>query len=399
MTPGPGARDLPSHPAPDVAAATHGRSGKSLRILWIAGSRIVGGAERVTLQVAGLLAERGHQVRAIYPLGSALESALRAIAVPATAGRLGGSLNIRAIGTIARARAAELPDIALVTTADEWVWSCLARRRPTSTRLVLVRHMALPLPRKVTWLANRRAAAVIAVSASVRASLSGPWGIAPARLHTIPNPVRLPIRDSVPTAAARRAARVALGLPETGRWIGFFGGAEPRKGLADLLQAAVKIRAAGIDCNLIACGRGLGSATAPDPVRCGAPDGWQSALHILGEIDDVATALTACDAVAMPTHSTLSEGLPLVVLEALASGTPVVAYATGGAREALADDTGMLARPDDPDDLARLLTQLLAESGLAEQIATRGLERARSHYAPELAADRYESLFRDLCDA
>jgi glycosyltransferase involved in cell wall biosynthesis len=396
MTPVPGTRDLPSNPAPDVAAATHSRSGKRLRILWIAGSRIVGGAERVTLQVVALLAERGHQVRAIYPFSSALESALRATAIPAAAGRLGGSLNVRAIGTVTRALAAESPDIALVTTADEWVWSCLARRA-APTRLVLVRHMALPLPRKVTWLAQRRADAVIAVSESVRVSLSGSWRIAPTRLHMIPNPVRLPIRDTVPTAAVRRAARVALGLRETGRWIGFFGGAEPRKGLADLLQAAVKIRAAGIDCNLLACGLGLNDPAATDPVRLGAPDGLQSAVHVLGEIDDVATALTACDAVAMPTHSTLSEGMPLVVLEALASGTPVVAYATGGAREALAEGAGLLAQPDNPRDLARLLTQLLAEPDLAGQIAARGLESARSNYAPALAADRYEELFRGLC--
>ncbi len=78
----------------------------------------------------------------------------------------------------------------------------------------------------------------------------------------------------------------------------------------------------------------------------------------------------------MPTHSTLSEGMPLIVLEALACGTPVVAYATGGASEALADGAGLLARPDDPIDLARLLAQLLTESGVANEVATRGLARA-----------------------
>jgi glycosyltransferase involved in cell wall biosynthesis len=369
---------------------------KRLKILWIAGSRIVGGAERVTLQIAGLLAQRGHQVYAIYPFGSALEAALRATGIPAEAGRLGGSLNVRAILTIERAILTRPPDIALVTTADEWVWSCLARRRPAQTRLVLVRHMALPLPRKVTWLANRRANAVIAVSEAVRASLSGRFGIAPSRLHTIPNPVRFPIRDSVPPEAVRREARAALGLPASGRWIGFFGGAEPRKGIADILQATAKVRAEGIDCNLIVCGRGLSAADTPRLTELTMQYGLQSVVHNLGEISEVATALLASDAIAMPTHSTLSEGMPLIVLEALACGTPVVAYATGGASEALGDDAGMLARPDDPLDLARLLTQLLTDSGVANEVATRGLARARSEYAPALATARYEELFLEL---
>lgn len=56
----------------------------------------------------------------------------------------------------------------------------------------------------------------------------------------------------------------------------------------------------------------------------------------------------------------------------------------------------MVARPDDPIALARLLTQLLTESSIADEVATRGLERARSEYAPALAADRYESLFLNL---
>ena len=368
--------------------------GKPLRILWIAGSRIVGGAERVTLQVASLLAQRGHQVCAIYPFDSALEPALRTAGIPAEAGCLGGSLNVRAIRTIRRAIASQRPAIALVTTADEWVWSCLARRG--SARLVLVRHMALPLPRKVTWLANRRADAVIAVSEAVRASLSGRFGVAPSRLHTIPNPVRFPLRDSIPPEAVRREARAALGLPGTGHWIGFFGGAEPRKGLADILQATAKIRAEGIDCHLMVCGRGLGVPEAPRLAELIAQYGLQTAVHNRGEITDVATAILASDAIAMPTHSTLSEGMPLIVLEALASGTPVVAYATGGACEALADDAGLLARPDDPADLARLLTRLLVEPVVAAEIAMRGLARARSHYAPALAADRYESLFFNL---
>lgn len=369
--------------------------GASLKILWIAGSRIVGGAERVTLQIAGLLAARGHRMSALYPFGSALESALRANGIPAAAARIGGALNVRAIGAITRAIAAQLPDIALVTTSDEWVWASLARRDPAQTRLILVRHMALPLPAKVRWLANRRADAIIAVSETVRASLSPDrFGIAPARLHTIPNPVRIAIREEPPARAARLQARSTLGLAGGARLVGFFGGAEPRKGIADILQAIARIRSEGLDCHLMLCGRGLAGDATPRIEGLIAQHGIRDAVHRLGEVSDIATAILACDAVAMPTHANLSEGMPLIVLEAIASGTPVAAYDIGGAREALADDAGLLARPDDPVDLARQLARLLTEPDLADTVAARGLARAHERYTPELAADRYEGVMR-----
>jgi glycosyltransferase involved in cell wall biosynthesis len=367
---------------------------RGLSILWIAGTRVVGGAERVTLQLIDLLVARGHRVSALHPSGSPLGAVLQKVGIPASAGRLGGSLDARAIWTITRALSDLKPDIALITTADEWVWGALAHR-PSNTRLILVRHMALALPRNVTWLANRRADAVVAVSEAVRGRLIDRWGIASAKLKTIPNPVRLPIRSSLPTSDDRRAARNALNLRASGCWLGFFGGADPQKGVGDLLLAAARLHERGIDIDLLLAGRGFDHhAPLPLPDHLTYPNADR--IHLLGQIDDMATALTACDAIAMPTRSSLSEGLPLVVLEAMACGTPVVAYATGGAREALADDPHLLARPDDPDDLARLLGKLLTDETAAQTVAARGLDRARNEYAPELAADRYESLFLRL---
>ncbi|MDX2171405.1 MAG: glycosyltransferase, partial [Deltaproteobacteria bacterium] len=183
-----------------------------MTILWICGARVAGGAEQTMAQLAGLLRQRGHALTVAAPPGSRLLTlpALRDLTVQAAP--LGGSLNLRAALATARLLAARRPDIALVTTADEWVWSCLAPR-PRRTRLVLVRHMALPLPRRVQWLAARRADAVVAVSEAVRDSLAA---VPAARLHVIHNPGRFPPRTAPPSRAARAAARAALGLPASG---------------------------------------------------------------------------------------------------------------------------------------------------------------------------------------
>src|SRR5713226_3679071 len=104
--------------------------------------------------------------------------------------------------------------------------------------------------------------------------------------------------------------------------------------------------------------------------------------------------MVAADVVAVPTHSSLKEGLPLTPLEAMACGTPVVGYATGGTPEAIGPDgdAGLLADPDDPRSLAARLLEVLSNPELAQRLAVGGLRRVRQHFTPELAADRYEAL-------
>jgi glycosyltransferase involved in cell wall biosynthesis len=368
-----------------------------MNVLWICGSRVVGGAERATLQIAELLAARGHAIRVACPPQSRLWPLLadhRFAALPAP---LGGAMNLRAFAAIGRLLGAAAPDIALATTADEWVWTCLARRRTPPTRLVLVRHMALPLSRRVVWLAARRADAVIAVSRAVRDSLCGRATIPPGRLHVVYNPVRFAPRHSVPTAEDRVRARQALGLSPHGRWVGFFGGLDPNKGIADVAHAVRAADAALGPTQLLLCGRAAADA-APSSDAVARHLDLAGRLHYLGETDRIEEALTAVDAVVMATHRRLSEALPATLIEAMACGTPVAAYATGGMREVIGTDgrAGRLASADDPADLARVLAEVLRDPAGATRMAHDALIRVRELFDPEQAADRYEQLFSDL---
>jgi len=369
-----------------------------MKILWICGSRIVGGAERVTMQILGLLRQRAHRVAAICPHGSDLVRALAAAGISASPTNLGGSLNVFALGSIRRALRRERPDIAMVTTPDEWVWSSLVPRRSLGTSLVLVRHMALRLPATVRWLANLRADAIVAVSEAARSNLISSAGIRRDRVHVISNPVRFAVRGSVPTRDERSQARASLGLRPDGRLIGFFGGMEKKKGIDDVLRAARRIGEEMGECNVLVCGRDVKDVGARDGERAAAYH-LNGCVHYLGEIEEVERALTACDAIAVATHSTLSEGLSLVSLEAMACGIPVAAYATGGVIEAIGEEgtAGLLAAPDDPDDLARRLMKLLGDPEGAARVAGQALVRARLRFDAQAAVDKYESLFSSLC--
>ena len=114
-------------------------------------------------------------------------------------------------------------------------------------------------------------------------------------------------------------------------------------------------------------------------------------IHFLGMRQDVPRLLSVLDAFVLPS---LSEGLSLALLEAMASGKPVVATLVGGNPEVIEHGrTGFLAQPKDARDLAANLVKLLSDPGMMQQFARQGAERVRQHFSMGQMVDRY----RDLC--
>jgi glycosyltransferase involved in cell wall biosynthesis len=369
-----------------------------MKILWVCGAPIVGGAERVTIQILRLLDSRGHQIAGLLRTRSPVIGAVGAFADPICLARFGGPLDALAIASVVSAVRGFRPDIVFATTPDEWVWSCLVPRAMMNAPLVLARHMALRLAPGVRWLADRRADAVVAVSEAVKANLQGRAGIRPELTHVILNPVRFPIRADIPSDETRIALRRSLDLPTDGRWLGFFGGNDPQKGIGDVVSVAAQLRNHGVPVNLLVCGRT--EARYGRTIEYWAKSaGLESAVFNRGEVTDVERMMGAVDAVVLATHQSLKEGLPLTAIEAMACGTPVVGYASGGIVEAMGEreEGGLLAKPDDPTDLLRAISRVLEDSEFAENLAHEALTRARALFDPARAADQYEQLFSSLC--
>ena len=368
-----------------------------MKIVWISGSRIVGGAEHATLLLATELRGRGHVVEALLRGRSDLPVAVERAGFAVRRAAIGGSLNLLALPAVRRALAGPA-DVALVTTVDEWVWACLAHSRRFRTRLVLVRHMALALPRIVTRLAARKADAVVAVSPASRDALLATGDLRAEQIHTIGNPVRFPPRASLPSEEERRLARERRELRGAGRWIGFFGGLGTAKGIDDLLRAVARVGREVGETHLVVCGReGYGQRRREVLARAGDL-GIARRLHLLGEIDNVEEVMTAVDLVVLATRSELAEALPLTLIEAMACGTPVLASATGGVADVIGHDgeCGMLVAPDAPGLLAEGIIDVFRDPFGTTARALRALDQVRKRFDPARVAEEYEALFRSI---
>jgi len=89
-----------------------------------------------------------------------------------------------------------------------------------------------------------------------------------------------------------------------------------------------------------------------------------------------------------------AEGLPLVVLEAMAAGKPVVAAAVGGVPELVVDgETGLLVPAGDLDALQRALTDLLADPERARRLGEAGRARVRASFSATAASERILKIY------
>ncbi len=163
----------------------------------------------------------------------------------------------------------------------------------------------------------------------------------------------------------RRASRIALGLPAEGRLLVFVGLLVTAKGVRELLAAWEQLRDdGGPPVHLAVVGDGpLRAEVAQAASRAASNGGARRGLLFAPgalPLDRVALHLGAADVVTLPTHR---EGTPNVVLEALASGRPVVATRVGGIPDVITHGaTGLLVSPRQTAELARALRDALDRS-------------------------------------
>lgn len=201
-------------------------------------------------------------------------------------------------------------------------------------------------------------------------------GVPSELITTVPNGVgaRTP-------GLGRRAARELLGLAPDQPVVMTVGRLTVMKGQRHLVDAVPELatRFPGLAVLILGQGHLHARLTAQAEAL-----GVGGAVRLLGHRSDARALLDAADVFVLPSRH---EGMPLVALEAMEAGLPVVATRVIGSEEVVADgETGLLVPPEDPAALSAALAALLADPGLRARMGQAGRRRYRAHFTRERMA-------------
>jgi sugar transferase (PEP-CTERM/EpsH1 system associated) len=168
----------------------------------------------------------------------------------------------------------------------------------------------------------------------------------------------------------------------------YVGRLSPEKDLVTLLQAAAIVASQDPSFRLNLAGAGT---ILPDLQSMTAQLGITDRVAFLGQTKNVAAALAGASLFVL---SSLTEGISLAVLEAMACGLPVVATAVGGNVEIVVDgETGLLVPPSSPAALAEAILKLHRQPDLALRMGQAGRKRVETQFDSRKMVERYESLY------
>nr|WP_239535607.1 glycosyltransferase family 4 protein [Dyella kyungheensis] len=208
--------------------------------------------------------------------------------------------------------------------------------------------------------ALRGAQGVVAVSQAL-ADKAVAMGVDPARVHVLYNGVE----PNLFTPGPLSDARTKLALPQDERILLYVGNLKDTKGCLDLLEAFPRVLATHPDANLLFVGSGPAREAL---LQRAAALGCAARVRLVGAVEHFALGdwFRAADLLCLPSHN---EGVPNVVLEAMACGTPVVATRVGGIPEVLPEHAGILVDAHDRIGLEGALVDALGKPWDSGRIA------------------------------
>lgn len=353
-----------------------------------------GGIGRIAEALAERFEERGHPVALVHRPGARVPARLAAAArleiampqVPRRARHLRRQIDLglamaRALprlGPFLREHAEVVLTLAISTYAP---WSLLAaRQRPVVVSLQggepdgrFAAH-----PRLFRHLLTRAAAVTACAESLAESARSLASGIGD-RLAVVPNGVDVDVFAGPGSSPHPRPYLLAAGR------------FTHQKGFDIAIEAAARLKAVRAGrLDLVLAGDGNEDAALRELARRREVG---ERVVFLGPIDRerMRAFYRGAAGVVVPSRW---EGLPLVCLEAMASGRPVIATRVDGIPDAVVDgETGLLVPPDDADALGRALARVLDDPAWAERLGAAGAARARARFAWPIIADRYLDVF------
>ena len=188
-----------------------------------------------------------------------------------------------------------------------------------------------------------------------------------------------------------RKRRTALGIPEKSLVFGTVSGLRKIKAIDILLQAFRSVRERIPEAFLIVAGDG---PEASDLHALAQHLGIMDSIKFLGRRLDVEMILPAFDVFVM---SSLSEGFPNAVLEAMACGVPVIATSVGGIRElVIPEETGRLVSPNSTGELAEAMIRIAENPSTRNEFSINARQYVEKHFRFETIANQLKEMYREV---
>ncbi len=365
------------------------------RIEFVIDHLSVGGAQRHLVELFARLDRRrfAPQVSVAKP-GGALTTVIEGMDIPVRTFGLGASLGrpstlVRLVATAQRLRA-EAVDVVHGYLYLGNILGVLAGRLAGVPILLASKRSLDRYPRRAqlaaTRLANRLAHRILCNAEAVRECVLAVERPEPAKLTVIPNGIPCPVAPAVPERPP--------GVPAGRRLVGSIGRLTWKKSYGDLVEAARIVCSACEDVDLVLIGDGPErGALEAQAARLGLGD----RIHFVGEVPDARRFLWSFDVFVL---ASVIEGMPNVVLEALAAERPVVVTRAGGMPEIVTDGrTGRLTPPGEPAALADAILGVLGMPDSGRRFGQAGRRLVEERYSAETMGARYAALYDELSSA
>jgi len=358
-----------------------------------------GGAEKVVFELARRLDRKRFDVAGVMCLGPAegfYAGELDRVGVPVYGCGARGAIDAPwALLRLRKAIAGSKLDLLHAHLFHASAAAHMAAPRRRVPHLVVTHHFNEPREGRFRFerMVGRRPSAVTAVSRSVADRVARGLKLGSSAVRVIPNGVDAAAIESR-ARKARGEARRRLRLPEDVRVIGTVGRLSPEKDPLTLLEAFARLAREDQSLRLVYVGDGdLHEAVHK---RIGEL-GLRERARVVGFWSDVPAALAALDVFVL---TSITEGHPLALLEAMAAGRPVVASRIPAVLEVLGpvEEGALTCAPGSSEQFAAAIRKLLDDRVLAAGCAAAAAARVAGSYDMESMLEAYEGLFAELLE-
>ncbi len=366
-------------------------SAAAIRVLHVVNGEHFAGAERVQDLLALRLPEFGVEPAFACLKPNKFPAARRSQQTPLYLTPMSGQFDMRPARRLAKLIRSEGYDLIHTHTPRAALVGCVAARL---AGVPMVHHVhgqtATEVSNRLRWRmvamierwAVSRAAAVIAVSPSAGRYIAA---------HGVPQSKVRVVANGVPAHASLAPRSTPHGV-----WtLGVIALFRPRKGLEPLLEALAALRQRGLPVRLRAIGSFETSEYEQAVHRCAERLGVADAIEWTGFRTNVSQEMSELDLLVFP--SVLAEGLPMVVIEAMAAGTPVVGTRVDGVRDAVRDGVdGLLCEPGCVGELTEAIARMVGGDVDWQALRTAAWRRQRDEFSDQSMCRAMADVYRDV---